>query len=125
LGFEGKVHFSMHPTLLMKTGELGETWAPEGLEDLKRKELNRLGGAIWREMRLPFAPAREGERIEGTYVRAEAVAAGKVAVIARAKDFPLVPWRDVLERNLGKRVSGVMGGVGVSWDLARSKGLGR
>jgi len=109
---------------LMKTGEPGETLAPEGIEELKRKELNRLGGAIWREMRLPYAPAREGERIEGTYVRAEAVAAGKVAVVARAKDFTLVPWRDVLERNLGKRVSGVMGGNGVSWELTRNKGIG-
>jgi len=110
---------------LMKTGEPGEKLAPEGLEELKRRELDRLGGAIWREMRLPYAPAREGERIEGTYVRAEVVASGKVAVIARAKDFTLVPWRDVLERNLGKRVSGVMGGVGVSWDLTRNKGIGR
>ena len=99
--------------------------SPEALDELRRRELGRLGDAIWREMRRPYTPARAGERIEGTYVRAEEIAAGKVAVIARARDFTLVPWRDVLERNLGKRVSGVMSVDGVSWDLTRRRGIGR
>ena len=56
-------------------------------------------------------------RIEGTYREAITRPSGKYAIIERAKDFSLVPWRDVLERNRGKAVSGIMRGNTISWTL--------
>jgi hypothetical protein len=33
---------------------------------------------------------------------------GSFAMVERSRDFTLVPWRDVLERNIGKAASGIM-----------------
>ena len=33
---------------------------------------------------------------------------GRFALIERARDFTLVPWRDDLERHVGKPLSGIM-----------------
>ncbi|PHR58594.1 MAG: hypothetical protein COA43_10055 [Robiginitomaculum sp.] len=48
---------------------------------------------------------------------------GKYAIIERAKDFTLVPWRDVLERNRGKAVSGIIRNGNVSWTLGKGRGV--
>lgn len=97
----------------------------DAVAELRRRELARLGAALEREIGLAHAPAKAGERLEGTYVRVVQLAAGRAALIARAKDFTLVPWRDVLERSLGRRVSGVMSPDGVSWEISRSRTPGR
>jgi len=95
------------------------------LAELKRRELARVAWKLRGEIGRPFTPAQEGERIEGRYVRSEMSGMGKLAVIERAHDFTLVPWRDVLERNRGKMVSGVIRGGAVSWDLTRRRTIGR
>jgi hypothetical protein len=33
---------------------------------------------------------------------------GSFAMVERSRDFTLVPWRDVLERHIGKAASGIM-----------------
>jgi hypothetical protein len=45
-------------------------------------------------------------RIEGIYRRHVDLASGRFAVIEKSREFTLVLWRPVLERNLGKSVSG-------------------
>lgn len=109
---------------LMPSGDAARL-SRDALHELRRRELQRLGDAVWREMGLPYAPARTGECIEGTLVRAEEVVAGKVAVIARVRDFTLVPWREMLDRHVGKRVAGVMGRDGVTWEIGRGRQVGR
>jgi hypothetical protein len=37
--------------------------------------------------------------------------------------FSLVPWRPVIENEIGREVLGVMRGHDVSWQLGRSRGL--
>lgn len=49
---------------------------------------------------------------------------GKFAVIEKSHEFTLVPWRPVIDRQLGREVMGVVQGVSVSWQLARQRGLG-
>jgi len=39
-------------------------------------------------------------------------------------DFSLVPWRPVIDVDIGWQVMGVMRGGDVSWHLGRSRGLG-
>jgi Protein of unknown function (DUF3363) len=42
-------------------------------------------------------------------------------VIDKSREFMLVPWRPVLERNLGKQVSGIVRGETISWELGRRR----
>jgi hypothetical protein len=48
-----------------------------------------------------FEPARVGERVEGVIARRVDLESGPHALVERSCDFTLVPWRDVLERNIG------------------------
>jgi hypothetical protein len=50
---------------------------------------------------------------------------GCFALIERAHDFGLVPWRPVLERAKGQSVTGVVGGEGIFWSIGIKRGLGR
>jgi hypothetical protein len=45
---------------------------------------------------------------------------GRFALIERAHDFSLVPWRPVLEWAKGQAV----GGEGISWSIGQKRGLG-
>ena len=54
---------------------------------------------------------RPSEPIEGVYLRSPKLANGCSAVIEGNRDFTLVPWRPVLERRLGKQVSGFAHGA--------------
>jgi type IV secretory pathway VirD2 relaxase len=40
----------------------------------------------------------------------------------KRREFTLVPWRPVLERNLGREVSGIAWGDTISWTLCRQWG---
>jgi hypothetical protein len=46
---------------------------------------------------------------------------GRLALIQNAREFTLVPWRPVLERQIGKPVAGIMRADGVSWTFGRSR----
>jgi len=89
---------------------------------LRRRELTRVASQLSEELGLAYAEARPGERIEGTYRRRLDLATGRFALIEKSREFTLVPWRPVLERSLGKRVSGITRGDTISWDLGRTRG---
>jgi hypothetical protein len=91
---------------------------------LRRQELAAAGDRIAKETGLAFAETRDGDRIEGVYRRSVHLASGKFAVIEKSKEFTLVPWRPMLERQRGKIVSGVMRGPSASFDLAKKRGIG-
>ena len=61
--------------------------------------------------------------MRGTYRRALDLSSGRYALIENAREFTLVPWRPVLERELGREVSGIMRGRGVSWSFGRERDL--
>jgi hypothetical protein len=65
-----------------------------------------------------------GERITGTYRQSVQLVSGKYALVERSREFTLVPWRPVIEKELGKQVSGLVRGNGISWELGRQRGLG-
>ncbi|MGF7204224.1 hypothetical protein GGQ82_003305 [Sphingobium olei] len=49
----------------------------------------------------------------------------RYALIEHSREFSLVPWRPVLERAVGKSVSGIMRSEGISWTMGgRARGLG-
>ncbi|MGK9232222.1 relaxase/mobilization nuclease and DUF3363 domain-containing protein [Inquilinus limosus] len=88
---------------------------------LQRREIARVAGQLSGELGLPYAEVRAGERIEGVYRRPVELASGRFAIIEKARAFTLVPWRPVLERNLGRPVSGISRGETISWSLGRQR----
>ncbi|MGC9954551.1 MAG: relaxase/mobilization nuclease RlxS [Rhizomicrobium sp.] len=103
--------------------ELDRTKYPGNmLTQLQGRELKRVAGQLSRELGLAYTETKSGTRIEGFYRRHVDLASGRFAVIEKSREFTLVPWRPVLERNLGKSVSGVMRGDAISWTLGRQRG---
>lgn len=92
------------------------------LDLLRRRELARVPGQLSEELGLDYVEIRTGARIEGVYRRAVDLASGRFAVIEKSREFTLVPWWPVLERNLGQQVSGVPRGDSVCWTFGRTRG---
>ncbi|MCM8731979.1 relaxase/mobilization nuclease RlxS [Hephaestia sp. GCM10023244] len=89
---------------------------------LRQRELRRVAGGLAKELGLGYAEARMGDRIQGVYRRPIELASGRYAVIEKAREFTLVPWRPVLEGHAGEPVSGIMRRGGVSWTIGRDRG---
>lgn len=91
------------------------------LATLRQRELNRVGAQLAQELGLQFTP-QQGNHVEGTYQRAIAIGGEKFAVIAKSREFTLVPWRPVLEKQLGRQVTGTIErGGGIDWTIGRQR----
>jgi type IV secretory pathway VirD2 relaxase len=95
-------------------------YRPDMLAALARRELAKAGHEIARDSGLAYVEA--GKKIEGVYRRAVDLASGRFAMIEKSREFTLVPWRPVLERQLGKTVSGIGRGDTISWSVGRQRG---
>jgi type IV secretory pathway VirD2 relaxase len=91
------------------------------LQELSSRELRTAGTRLAHEMGKAFVPARNGDRIEGVIARRVELESGPHALVERSREFTLVPWRDVLERNIGKAASGIMRADEVSWQFERGR----
>ncbi|KQM99361.1 conjugal transfer protein TraI [Sphingobium sp. Leaf26] len=88
---------------------------------LRQRELRQAGDRLAQDVGKAFAPASTGDRIEGVIARRVDLEGGSYALVERSRDFTLVPWRDVLERNIGKAASGIMRADGISWQFGRGR----
>jgi type IV secretory pathway VirD2 relaxase len=104
-------------------------YRPDLLATLQRRELDRAGERLAARIvdRLTYVPARDGATVRGIYRGAVALTGGRFAVIANERPLTLVPWRAILERFRGREVTGLVRGMGVSWQLGlqRTRGLFR
>jgi len=91
------------------------------LESLRQRELEGAGGQLAQQLGKRFELARNGERIEGVIRQRLDLESGSYALVERSRDFTLAPWRDVLERNIGKAASGIMRANSISWQFGRSR----
>ncbi|MBY0511374.1 MAG: relaxase/mobilization nuclease and DUF3363 domain-containing protein [Rhodospirillaceae bacterium] len=92
------------------------------LATLRRRELTRVGTQLAEELGLTYRETPKAGRIDGIYRKAVDLPGGKFAVIeTRGKDFMLVPWRPVMERGLGREISGVVRGDRISWSWGRER----
>ena len=91
------------------------------LDALRLRELRDVGDGLGKELGKRFAPINVGERVEGVIGRRLELENGPYAVVERARDFTLVPWRDVLERHVGKVASGIMRAGGIEWEFGRRR----
>lgn len=89
---------------------------------LRRRELVRAAGQLSGDLGLSYVETKSGEKVEGLYRRHIDLASGRFAIIEKAREFTLVPWRPVLERHLGKQVSGIARGDSISWTIGRQRG---
>ena len=95
---------------------------PDTIAVLQRRELLRVAGQLSTELDLTFAESNSGDHVEGVLRRPVELTSGRYALVAKAKEFTLVPWRPVLDRHVGKSVSGIMRERGVSWSIGRGRG---
>ena len=53
------------------------------------------------------------------------LASGRYAMLNDGLGFCLVPWKPVIEQQLGKQVAATVRGGGVSWEIGRRPRLSR
>ena len=94
------------------------------LATLEQREVTRVGQELAEKRGTPFRPAKDGERIYGTFKETLQLASGKYALIENSREFTLVPWRPVIERQLGREVAGLVRGNDISWEFGRKRSLG-
>jgi hypothetical protein len=100
------------------------TYRRDMIATLRQRELRRVAAQLGEELGLPFAEAQTGQRMEGKMTRSLQLGDQKYAVIEKSREFMLVPWRPVLERAVGKTVSGLARDGRIDWTIGRSRGLG-
>jgi type IV secretory pathway VirD2 relaxase len=88
---------------------------------LQRRELAGAGERLAEELGKPFVETPPGGAVEGRLTRRVDLTSGRFALVERSRDFTLVPWRPVLEKQIGKPVAGIMRSEGVSWRLGRAR----
>ncbi|KRB83128.1 conjugal transfer protein TraI [Sphingomonas sp. Root710] len=86
---------------------------------LQRRELRGAGERLAAELGKPFVEARIGSAIEGRLARRVDLAGGRFALVEKSMEFTLVPWRPMLERQMGAKVAGLMRSDGINWRLGR------
>jgi type IV secretory pathway VirD2 relaxase len=92
------------------------------LATLAKREVAAKGQELAAKHGSSFHIPEHGERITGRYKGAVELVSGKYALIERSRDFTLVPWRPFIERELGRTISGIVRGDGISWEVGRSRG---
>jgi type IV secretory pathway VirD2 relaxase len=90
---------------------------------LRRAELRVVAARLSKELGLDFSGEPiPGERISGVVRRRVNLNSGSFGVVENAREFTLVPWRPVLERQLGQEISGIMRSSGsISWTFGRER----
>jgi len=97
----------------------------KALDELREMDLREAAGQLSGTINKPYAALGGSRSVEGVYREAINRPSGKFAVIERSKEFTLVPWRPVMERRLGRSISGRVSGGGISWDVTKQRGLSR
>ncbi|WP_349365512.1 MAG: DUF3363 domain-containing protein [Nitratireductor rhodophyticola] len=94
------------------------------LATLREREVARVGEEMAVNKTLPFRAAADRESFNGKFTGTVQLSSGKFAIVEKAHEFTLVPWRPVIDRQIGREVSGLVQGGSVSWQLGRSRGIG-
>ncbi|MCB1387028.1 MAG: relaxase/mobilization nuclease and DUF3363 domain-containing protein [Nitratireductor sp.] len=91
---------------------------------LREREVARVGSELAVTKGLAFRVASDGETVSGRFTGTVQLSSSKFALVEQSHEFTMVPWRPVIDRQLGREVSGVVQGGSVSWQLGRQRGLG-
>jgi type IV secretory pathway VirD2 relaxase len=91
------------------------------VDQLERRELRSAAAKIGRESGRAFREQEIGDYVEGICRGPVQVGDRKFALLEHSLEFSLVPWRPVLERQVGREVSGVVRSGGISWTIGRER----
>ena len=105
---------------LAHEAEGGTVYAGDLVERLRRQELLRAARGFSQELGLDYRHVDAGGA-EGRLVRRVDLASGRFAVLAAGREFSLVPWREGMERRMGRELAVQIRGNGVSWRLGRER----
>jgi Protein of unknown function (DUF3363) len=97
---------------------------PKLFETLRCREYDHATQALSKELGLPHNAPMEGEHISGTFTKSVTLASGKYAIIQKAQEFTLVPWRPDMEPMRGKEITGTASAHGIQWEWGPRRGLG-
>lgn len=86
--------------------------------------MERVGRTMAAERGLTYAPSQPGEYVPGMLAGSINLASGRFAMIDDGLGFQLVPWQSVLEKQIGRHISGISRDGGVKGSLGRKRGLG-
>ncbi|MEO5865808.1 MAG: relaxase/mobilization nuclease RlxS [Sphingomonas sp.] len=118
---EGRRQWLIAKGLAQEVG--GATTYPTDLvATLRRRELLRVAGQLSEELDRRFVEAVPGARIDGVVKRPVDLVSDRFALVEKSREFTLVPWRPVLDKQIGKPVSGIMRADGVNWSVGRARG---
>ena len=99
--------------------------APDLLNRLQRREVERVAADLAKSTGLTYRLSGRGEYVSGTVTRQLQLVSGRFAMLEDGLGFQLVPWQPVLDKQIGRHLSGVMrGSGGIEWNLGRHRGLG-
>jgi len=124
-GEELKVAKAQRQRFLLSQGLIskGQRITEQTLKALEQLDLKDAGHSLSREYEKPYKPAETSGKVSGIYRRVLERPSGKYAVIEKSKEFTLVPWRETMDRNIGKSVTGVIKGQTISWTLTKERGI--
>ncbi|HEV2747051.1 MAG TPA: DUF3363 domain-containing protein [Allosphingosinicella sp.] len=91
------------------------------MDQLERRELRAAASKIGRDSGRAFREHEIGDHVEGICRGPVRVGDRKFALVERSLEFSLVPWRPVLEQQIGREISGVLRGGGISWTIGRER----
>jgi type IV secretory pathway VirD2 relaxase len=89
-------------------------------------EVGQAGEAYARAAGRHFRPAAPGSTVQGRYREKLQLDSGTFAAVeTRGLGFALVPWRPVIEKQLGKEVTArIEIGGGIEWEIGRRREIG-
>ena len=97
----------------------GKPLTPEHKAELIRRDLAQAAQTLRQTIGKPYAPSPTQGEVAGIYRGPVARISGKFAVVERALDFTILPWREGLERSRAMAVSVRMQPGSASWTIAR------
>ncbi|MCG0171547.1 DUF3363 domain-containing protein, partial [Pseudomonas aeruginosa] len=71
------------------------------LATLREREVARAGAEMAEGKALPFRAAKDGESVSGKFTGTVQLTSGKFAIVEKSHEFTLVPWRPIIDRQLG------------------------
>ncbi|SFN99378.1 Type IV secretory pathway, VirD2 components (relaxase) [Variovorax sp. PDC80] len=92
------------------------------LATLRQRDLDAAARGIAGKTGLYYRPVADGERVSGIYRRSVQLPSGRFAMLDDGIGFSLVPWKPVIEQRMGQRMTAIVRGSGVTWDLGRQRG---
>jgi len=91
------------------------------LSQLESLDLKAAGEALSQEFDKPFVEAPTTGPLSGIFKKTIERPSGKYAMIEKSREFTLVPWRETMDRNLGRSIRGVISGQTISWHLSKGR----